>query len=81
VSGSPEYSIQLRDWKTGGDAAKADFVFKNAGNASKVEVKDVREKFSDLPSNFTIGTIGAQNEHDKASRTVHRHRACRSLRA
>jgi hypothetical protein len=59
VSGSPQYSIQIRDWKTGGEVAQADFAFKNASNASKVEVKDVREKFSDLPSNFTIGTIGA----------------------
>ena len=38
---------------------RADFTFKNASNANQVEVKDVREKFSDLPSNFTIGTIGA----------------------
>ena len=59
VSGSPQYSIQIRDWKTGGDAEKGDFAFKNASNANKVEVKDVRDKFSDLPSNFTIGTIGA----------------------
>jgi len=59
VSGSPQYSIQLRDWKTGGEVASADFTFKNASNANKVEVKDVRDKFSDLPSNFTMGTIGA----------------------
>jgi hypothetical protein len=39
--------------------ASADFTFKNASNANKIEVRDVREKFSDLPSNFTIGTIGA----------------------
>lgn len=55
VPGAPQYSIQVRDWKTGGDAAKADFTFKNTSNAGKVEVKDVREKFSDLPGNFAIG--------------------------
>jgi hypothetical protein len=59
VPGSPQYTIHIRDWKTGGEVASADFTFKNASNANKVEVKDVREKFSDLPSNFTIGTIGA----------------------
>ena len=59
VPGSPQYSIQLRDWKTGGEVAVADFTFKNASNAAKVEIKDVRDKFSDLPANFTVGTIGA----------------------
>jgi hypothetical protein len=55
VPASPQYSIQFRDWKTGGDAEKADFTFKNASNAARVEVVEVREKFSDLPANFTLG--------------------------
>jgi hypothetical protein len=55
VAGSPQYSIQLRDWKTGSDAEKADFAFKNASNAAKVEIVEVREKFSDLLANFTMG--------------------------
>jgi hypothetical protein len=59
VPGDPQYTIQIRDWKTGNEVAKADFTFQNAGNASKVELKDACEKFSDLPSNLTIGTIGA----------------------
>ena len=55
VSGGPQYSIQVRDWKTGDEVAMADFTFKNSSNASKVEIADVRERFSDLPSNFAIG--------------------------
>jgi hypothetical protein len=55
VRGDPQYSIQLRDWKTGGNAEKADFAFKNTTNAAKVEVVEVREKFSDLPTNFSVG--------------------------
>ena len=55
VAGGPQYSIQLRDWKTGGEVAKADFTFKNTSNASKVEIVEVREKFSDLPPNFKFG--------------------------
>jgi hypothetical protein len=55
VPGGPQYSIQLRDWKTGGDAEKADFTFKNTSNAARVEIVEVREKFSDLPANFTVG--------------------------
>jgi hypothetical protein len=56
VPGNPQYSIQVRDWKTGGEVAAADFSFKNPGNASKLEIKDIREKFSDLPAHFTIAT-------------------------
>jgi hypothetical protein len=55
VPGSPEYTIQLRDFRTGGDAEKADFTFKNTSNAAKVEVVEVRERFSDLPANFKMG--------------------------
>jgi hypothetical protein len=55
VSGAPQYSIQLRDWKTGGDAEKANFTFNNTSNAAKIEVVEVREKFSDLPGNFSVG--------------------------
>ena len=55
VPGSPQYSIQLRDWKTGGDVPTADFSFENTSNASTVEIKEVRDRFSDLPSNFTLG--------------------------
>jgi len=55
VRGAPQYSIQVRDWKTGGEVAMADFTFKNSDNAKKIEIQDVREKFGDLPANFTIG--------------------------
>jgi hypothetical protein len=52
VAGNPQYSIQVRDWRTGSDVAPTDFSFKNASNASRVQVVDVRE-FSDLPAHFT----------------------------
>ena len=55
VPGGPEYSVQVRDWKTGNDVATADFTIKNSSNANKVEIADVREQLSDLPANFTIG--------------------------
>lgn len=53
--GAPQYSIQIRDFKTGSDVAAADFSFKNPTGATQVEPAQAREKFSDLPSNFTIG--------------------------
>jgi hypothetical protein len=55
VAGNPQYTIQLRDWKTGADVANADFTFKNTTNAAKVEVVEVSDKFSDLPANFKLG--------------------------
>ena len=54
VPGGPQYSVQVRDWNTGTAVAATDFTFKNPGNANKVDIKDVREKFSDLPGNFKI---------------------------
>jgi len=39
VTGNPQYSIQLRDWKTGADAAKAAFTFENTSKATKVDIE------------------------------------------
>jgi hypothetical protein len=55
VANGPQYSIQVRDWKAGNEVASGDFSFKNATSANKVDLKDLREKLSDLPANFTIG--------------------------
>ena len=54
---SPQYSIQIRDWKTGDEAVSDDFSFKNATEAKKVDLKDIQD-MSDLPANFRKG--GAQ---------------------
>jgi hypothetical protein len=48
---SPQYSIQLRDWKTGSAVASDDFGFKNASKAKKVDVKDLKG-MSALPDHF-----------------------------
>ncbi len=51
---SPQYSIQIRDWKTGADVAADDFGFKNPTNAKKVDVKDLKG-MSALPDHFKKG--------------------------
>ncbi len=51
---SPQYSIQIRDWKTGSAVASDDFGFKNSTNAKKVDVKDLKGK-SALPDHFKRG--------------------------
>ena len=57
VAGSPGYSIQIRDWKTGSDVASGGFSFTPPADARQVDVADLAKlkDMSDLPSNFRIG--------------------------
>ena len=57
VAGSPEYNIQIRDWKTGSDVASGGFSFTPPPGARQVDVTDLAKlkDMSDLPSNFSIG--------------------------
>ena len=54
ISGGPQYTVQTRDWKTGGEVAATDFSFKNPTKADKVELKDLKG-MDDLPDNFMKG--------------------------
>jgi hypothetical protein len=57
VPGEPEYSIQIRDWKTGDEVASEGFNFSAPPGARRVDVKDLKmmRDMSDLPGNFLIG--------------------------
>ena len=55
VPGEPQYSVQVRDWKTGDGVMLDDFSFKNPTNAEKIDVKELRGKLGDLPDNFVRG--------------------------
>ena len=54
VAGAPEYSVQVRDWKTGNEVASDDFSFKNSTTAKKVDLKDVGD-IDELPKLFRKG--------------------------
>ena len=54
ISGGPQYTIQTRNWKTGGEVAETDFHFKNQTKAEKVELKDLKG-VGDLPDHFKKG--------------------------
>jgi hypothetical protein len=54
ISGGPQYTIQIRDWKTGGEVAATDFRFKNPTKADKVELKDLKGTDA-LPDHFMKG--------------------------
>ena len=53
VAHGPQYSIQVRDWKTGGEVAPDDFSFKNATNAKEMDLKDLDT--DELPKIFEPG--------------------------
>jgi hypothetical protein len=54
IADGPQYSIQVRDWKTGDEVAADDFSFKNTAKAQKIDLKDIPE-MNDLPKNFKPG--------------------------
>jgi hypothetical protein len=54
ISGDPQYTVQFRGWKTGGEVEVADFSFKNPTKADKVELNELKGT-GDLPDHFTIG--------------------------
>jgi hypothetical protein len=54
VTGRPQYTIQMSDWKTGDEVVAADFRFENSTNAVKVELGDL-EGAEELPAHFRIG--------------------------
>ena len=55
VAYGPQYTIQVRDWKTGDEVASDDFGFKNTMNAEKVKMENLQDKISGLPEPFVIG--------------------------
>ncbi|MGF1612847.1 MAG: DUF2092 domain-containing protein [Gammaproteobacteria bacterium] len=54
VATGPQYSIQIRDWKTGDEVTLDDFGFENTTNARKIDLKDLPDA-DELPKHFVIG--------------------------
>jgi hypothetical protein len=54
MDGEPQYSIQIRDWKAGDEVAATDFTFKNATDAEKVDLENLKGTDA-LPAHFKIG--------------------------
>ncbi|NVP57233.1 DUF2092 domain-containing protein [Rhizobium sp. DBTS2] len=55
VKGAPEYTVQIRDWKSGDAVMPGDFAFKNPTNAEKIDVNDLKQNLGELPGNFVLG--------------------------
>ncbi len=54
IAGGPQYTIQIRDWKTGDEVAATDFSFKNPTDARKVDLNSL-EDTDEMPGHFVIG--------------------------
>jgi hypothetical protein len=53
VSGAPQYTIDVRTWKTGAEVASTPFTFQAPANAKKLNPGDLRD-FDELPAIFSI---------------------------
>lgn len=54
LKSGPQYTVQIRDWKTGEQVTATDFSFKNSTNAKKVELEELKDS-DELPDNFKKG--------------------------
>jgi hypothetical protein len=54
VDQAPQYSVQIRDWKTGNEVKPDDFAFTNSTNAKKIDIKDAGDT-DELPRQFRPG--------------------------
>ena len=57
VTDGPQYSIQLRNWKTGGDVVPVDFRFTAPANARRIDLDELKKMkdMGELPSHFVVG--------------------------
>lgn len=57
VDMAPQYTLDIRDWKTGDEVAADDFSFKAPDVAKKLDPEELKtgKALSDMPSNFSLG--------------------------
>ena len=56
LTGAPQYSVDIMDWKAGAEVASVDFSLKNAAGAKKMDLKDLSDT-DELPSMFAPGGV------------------------
>ena len=56
MTGSPQYSVEITNWKAGSEVAAVDFAFKNPTNAKKMDLKDLPDT-DELPKIFAVGGV------------------------
>jgi hypothetical protein len=56
ITDGPQYSIQIRNWKTGAEVAATDFNFTAPANAKRVDLDELKrlKDAAELPSHFVL---------------------------
>ena len=54
MTGAPQYSIDIRDWKAGDKVAAVDFAFKNTTKAKEIDLSKIPD-MDELPGVFAVG--------------------------
>jgi hypothetical protein len=54
VTGAPQYSVDVKDWKAGDEVASIDFTFANTTNAEAIDLADLPD-IDELPGIFAVG--------------------------
>ena len=54
VAQAPQYSVTIRDWKSGAEVGSGDFSFTNATGAKKMDLKEL-PNMDELPNIFAVG--------------------------
>ena len=57
ITEGPQYTVQLRNWKTGGEVATTDFTFKPPAGAKQISLDELKKMkdMGELPSHFILG--------------------------
>ena len=57
IADGPQYTVQLRNWKTGSEAATPDFAFKPPSGAKQISIDELKKlkDMGELPSHFILG--------------------------
>jgi hypothetical protein len=53
VTGLPQYTLDVRDWKTGSEVAADDFAFKAPADAKKIDLSKLADT-DELPDIYTV---------------------------
>jgi hypothetical protein len=56
LTGAPQYSVDITNWKAGAEVAAVDFSFKNPTDAKKMDLKDLPDA-DELPGIFAVGGV------------------------
>ena len=57
MTGQPQYSVEIKGWKSGAEVAAEDFKFSNPSNSKKVELNQMDE-IDEVPN--TLAMEGAK---------------------